>query len=375
MIESSHLRHRWITRDDDASGQWSRLSSTRERWIVARRKVIKVLVVISVAALVALTAVACGRLGGGSPAAAPGDTAPLSPEATASGVEGRGRAGRHHHRWHHHRRRSHPHLPPLRSVDPARRRAGPLLVGLHGGTGWGTQFEANSGFDRLAEANGFVVVYPDGIGIGRNNDRLRTWNAGICCGPAQKSGVDDVAFVSQLIDEISGTHHIDPNRIFVTGHSNGAMLSYRLACELSDKIAAAAVVAGTLAVQPCTPSRPVSFMEIHGTADRNVPIDGGTGDRSISRVDYPSVRTGIATMAALAGCGSEPTVTSDGDITTTTWSGGDDTTAVKLVAITAARTPGREAPPPGSTSPALRTRTTTPAARSGRSCPTHPRPA
>ena len=210
----------------------------------------------------------------------------------------------------------------------------PLLVGLHGGTGWGTQFEANSGFDRLAEANGFVVVYPDGIGIGRNNDRLRTWNAGICCGPAQKSGVDDVGFVSRLIDEISGTHHIDPNRVFVTGHSNGAMLSYRLACELSDKIAAAAVVAGTLAVEPCSPSRPVSFMEIHGTADRNVPIDGGPGDRSISRVDYPSVRTGIATMAALAGCGSEPTVTSDGDLTTTTWSGGDDTTTVKLVAIT-----------------------------------------
>ena len=212
----------------------------------------------------------------------------------------------------------------------------PLLVGLHGGVGWGTQFEANSGFDRLAEANGFLVVYPDGIGIGRNQDRLRTWNAGLCCGPAQRNGVDDVAFVSQLIDEISRTHHVDPDRVFLTGHSNGAMLSYRLACELSDKVAAAAVVAGTLAVQPCAPSRPVSFMEIHGTADRNVPIDGGAGDRSISQVDYPSVRTGIATMASLAGCAAEPSVATAGDLTTTTWSGCDAATTVKLVAITGA---------------------------------------
>src|SRR5262249_5428677 len=68
----------------------------------------------------------------------------------------------------------------------------PLLVALHGGTGWGTQFEQNSGFDHLADQHGFIVVYPDGVGIGRNGTALRTWNGGDCCGPAARQQVDDV---------------------------------------------------------------------------------------------------------------------------------------------------------------------------------------
>ena len=294
---------------------------------------IKMVIGVVAIGVVLVTLVACSRLGGGSDGAAPGDTAPLSAEAAAGTVA--------------------PGVNPVGTTSDASLTAGgvtrtyhlyvpsdlpadtpvPLLVGLHGGTGWGTQFEANSGFDRLAEANGFIVVYPDGVGIGRNADRLRTWNAGLCCGPAQKNGVDDVAFVSQVIDAVSQAHAIDPARVFVAGHSNGAMLGYRLACELSDKIAAVAVVAGTLAVQPCTPGQPVSFLEIHGTGDRNVPIDGGVGDRGISQVDYPSVRTGIATMASLNGCTGDPTVTIAGDLTTTTWGSCDGSTTVRLVAI------------------------------------------
>src|SRR5215218_9185695 len=75
----------------------------------------------------------------------------------------------------------------------------PLLVALHGGTGWGTQFERSSGLDELADRHGFVVVYPDGVGVGRNQSALRTWNGGSCYGPAARQDVDDVAFVRLLV--------------------------------------------------------------------------------------------------------------------------------------------------------------------------------
>ena len=78
----------------------------------------------------------------------------------------------------------------------------PLLVALHGGTGWGTQFEQNSGFDQLADRYGFIVVYPDGVGVGRNGTALRTWNGGGCCGPAARQEVDDVGFIRQLVEQL-----------------------------------------------------------------------------------------------------------------------------------------------------------------------------
>ena len=115
----------------------------------------------------------------------------------------------------------------------------PLLVALHGGLGSSTQFSTNSGFDGLAEANGFVVVYPDGVGGLANGTGPQTWNGGYCCGAATRLGVDDVGFVEQLLDLLARDLPVDPARIFAAGHSNGAILAYRLACELGDRIAAA----------------------------------------------------------------------------------------------------------------------------------------
>ena len=83
----------------------------------------------------------------------------------------------------------------------------PLLVALHGGTGSGTQFEQNSGFDQLADRYGFIVVYPDGVGIGRKGNALRTWNGGGCCGPAARQQVDDVGFIRQLVEQLHGVGH------------------------------------------------------------------------------------------------------------------------------------------------------------------------
>src|SRR5579872_1288024 len=108
----------------------------------------------------------------------------------------------------------------------------PLLVGLHGGLGSGPQFEADTGFDGLAQANGFIAVYPDGTPIRAGSDHL-VWNAGGCCGIADAAheNVDDVGFVAALVRHLESAYDIDPHRVFLTGHSNGALLAYAVACQ------------------------------------------------------------------------------------------------------------------------------------------------
>jgi len=188
----------------------------------------------------------------------------------------------------------------------------PLLLALHGGGGSGAQFERDSGFDGLAEADHFIVVYPDGTPT-RSGAGGRVWNAGGCCGVADQAheDVDDVAFVRALIGKLRASYPIDRRKVFATGHSNGAMLSLRLACELSDELAAVAVQSGVLFVDGCRPSQPVSVLEIHGTADENVPIDGGRGSRDISGSDYPPPLQGLKTLAARNGCPSAAKTSTD----------------------------------------------------------------
>lgn len=210
----------------------------------------------------------------------------------------------------------------------------PLLVALHGGTGSGLQFRENSGYDGLAEANGFLVVYPDGIGGLLGDDSLRTWNGGACCGRATRDDVDDVAFLRQLVDELAAEHDIDPDRVYVTGHSNGMIMSYRLVCEASDVFVAAAGQAGTLGV-PCQPDSPVSVLHLHGDADESLPIDGGRGD-GISGVDFPSPRDGIRAVADADGCDPGPTVAVDGAVSTETWVGCAPDVTVAFVTVAGA---------------------------------------
>jgi len=226
-------------------------------------------------------------------------------------------------------RTAHLYVP---ATVPARAGA-PLLVALHGGTGWGTQFESTSGFDALADEHGFIVVYPDGIGVGPEGDQLRTWNGGVCCGPAAREDVDDVAFLHKLVETISETHRIDPERVFATGHSNGMIMSYRLVCEAADVFVAAAGQAGTLGVDECAPSQPVSLRHIHGTADTNLPIDGGRGPTSIAGIDFPSPRDGIATLAQADGCSRRSRTKVAGPVTTRTWKPCDDRTVIQFVEV------------------------------------------
>lgn len=212
----------------------------------------------------------------------------------------------------------HLHLPP---AYDQRTQPLPLLIALHGGGGSGQQFEAQSGLSEKADREGFAVVYPDGQAT-PGVLKLRTWNAGRCCGrQAITSPVDDVGFIRLLIDKLTRTYRLDPRRVYATGHSNGAMLCYRLACELPDKLAAIAPNAGTMQVETaCQPSRPLPILHMHSKQDRNVPYDGGVGSRSLNGQWNPSVDSSLKVFARLSRCRvDQPTKQSEAGYTLYRW--------------------------------------------------------
>lgn len=214
----------------------------------------------------------------------------------------------------------------------------PLLVALHGGMGTSTQFARNSGFDSLAESNRFIVVYPDGIGNHAEGSGLQTWNGGYCCGPAAANSVDDVGFIRAVINRVRTQFTIDPDRTYAAGHSNGAIMAYRLACELSDLIVGIGLQAGSLGVDACNPSRPVAVIHLHGTADTNHPIAGGTGT-GIAGVAFRPARSAVEAFAGANLCIGMPTLTidpSNPDVVAATWAQCDGSTAVKYVVINGA---------------------------------------
>ena len=129
---------------------------------------------------------------------------------------------------------------------------------------------------------------------------IRTWNAGTCCGYAVSSNVDDAGFVRDLIDRLEANACVDRRRVYAAGMSNGAELSHRLACDLADRIRAIGPVAGVDVTTACAPARAVPMLEVHGTADQNVPFDGGLGCGP-SGVSTPSVADTVARRAALDG--------------------------------------------------------------------------
>jgi polyhydroxybutyrate depolymerase len=143
----------------------------------------------------------------------------------------------------------------------------PLVLELHGGGGTAANIERLTSLQAETDARGWLVARPDGVD--------RQWNDGR---PEVRAGIDDVAFLSAVIDDVATRTVLDPARVYATGISNGALMSGRLACELADRIAAVGQVAGTQGVElaaTCRPSRPVSVLVISGTADPLVPYAGG----------------------------------------------------------------------------------------------------
>ncbi|HEY2511959.1 MAG TPA: PHB depolymerase family esterase [Polyangiaceae bacterium] len=156
------------------------------------------------------------------------------------------------------------HVPA--SYDPSK--PTPLVLNFHGYRmspkleDWLTEMSAK------ADAAGFVVVYPQGVGS------PTSFNAGICCGSAAHDNVDDVAFTGAMLDRLEADLCIDARRVYATGMSNGGFMSHRLGCAMADRIAAIAPVAGVNGDPICSPSRPVPVLDFHGTDDPTVPYDG-----------------------------------------------------------------------------------------------------
>ena len=160
------------------------------------------------------------------------------------------------------------HLPSYYSTDQKR----PLLIVLHGARLSGWIAEAATGFDKIANQENFIVAYPDAI--------HQQWNDGRAPVNNPSAGIDDVGFLTQLIDYVNWKYHVAKNKVYIAGFSSGGMLAQKMALEQTDKVAAIATVASSLPMPQFTlqrmPSRPISVLMINGTRDRAFPWAGGT---------------------------------------------------------------------------------------------------
>lgn len=170
-----------------------------------------------------------------------------------------------------------------------------LVISLHGYAGWPGNQERVSGWDKLADREGFLVVYPRGTGFPLH------WRAS-----SPQTVTNDVAFISALIDELEGRYNIDPKRVYVNGFSNGGGMSFALSCELSDRIAAIGSVSGAYLYpwSDCQPQRPLPLIIFHGTADPIVPYMGGPS-RAFN-LPFPALPQWVETYAGRNGCSLNP---------------------------------------------------------------------
>lgn len=183
------------------------------------------------------------------------------------------------------------HVPP--SYDGATPTA--LVISLHGAGGWGAAQRETSQWDRVADAEGFIVAYPSAV----SGSGPRIWHEG-------DDGGKDIAFIAELIDTLEADYAIDPDRVYVNGLSNGGGMSFALSCTLYDRIAAVGLVAAA-ELEPwswCRDQRPMPVITVHGTADSLVPYLGGT--TWIYRGVFPNVPKWVARWAERNGCSPVP---------------------------------------------------------------------
>ena len=163
-----------------------------------------------------------------------------------------------------------------------RSRKYPLLVILHGSGGTGKNFPrlTRRGFEKLADANGAILAYPEGVDKGWNDYRADKEQK------AQRENIDDASFIVSMLDELAGSYPVDTRRVYAAGISNGAMMTYALACRAAGRFAAIAPVDGAMPENlalTCKPSRPVPVLIMNGTADKLVRWEGGDVTGLLSR--------------------------------------------------------------------------------------------
>jgi polyhydroxybutyrate depolymerase len=194
------------------------------------------------------------------------------------------------------------HVPPQAAAG-----ALPVLLSLHGGGGNAQQHRQSSGMDAAADRDAYIAVYPNGSG--RLGERLLTWNAGNCCGYAQRENVDDVGFIAALLDDLGRRAAIDQRRIYLAGHSNGGMMAHRLGEALPQRFAAIAAVAGAH-VPTGSAGRALPVLQIHSVDDPRALYYGGLGPPfplSNSRVLHASVDETLAAWVRRDGCDASAT--------------------------------------------------------------------
>jgi polyhydroxybutyrate depolymerase len=246
-----------------------------------------------------------------SEVASPGDSAPATPhsgerQVTVDGTQ----------------RRYHVVIPPGETSMPA-------VVALHDAGNTVDGMQEVTQLDRAAARHGFAAVFP-----AATTEAKRTWNAGFCCGAGPSAGVDDMAFLDAVLEELAAEERIDADRVHLAGVSNGAVMAYRYACARADRVAGVGSVAGTMNPDTCQPSAPVPVVEIHGTADEVVPFEGGAMPDFVQATRPAMGAEALAARwAELNGCAGEPTVSGEPPVTRTRWQGCDAQAGVQLLAI------------------------------------------
>jgi polyhydroxybutyrate depolymerase len=206
-----------------------------------------------------------------------------------------------------------------------------MVVLLHGCGSSGDEFAAITHFNEQAAAAGIVAVYPDGLanyGPGFNH----CWNEYL-----DPTLADDFTFLSQLIDQLTKNLPIDKNRVFVAGLQSGGHMAYTLACAIPERIAAIASISGGMPLDEqkvlmrCSdnkPAKPVSVMEMHGTADSFIPYEGG------GVLNAPPIVDVVKYWATVDGCTGDPSVNQSGITKTTLWKHCSGTSVVRLDTVT-----------------------------------------
>jgi polyhydroxybutyrate depolymerase len=181
----------------------------------------------------------------------------------------------------------------------------PVVLILHGGGGDGASTARTTAMNDTADESGFIAVYPNGYPVGGGR---HSWNAGTCCEPAVSRDADDVGFIRAVLDDLDRLYSVDLSRVYATGISNGAMMSYVLASELSERIAAIAPVAAAMGFDEIESTRPVPVLHIHGSEDRNAPPAGGVGPNSLAGIVHLPLQDCIQRWVRFNGCSPTPVV-------------------------------------------------------------------
>lgn len=200
------------------------------------------------------------------------------------------------------------HIPSIAEKDKEL----PLLIVLHGSYGTGRKMQLGLGFDSYADERGFYIAYPDAYQQ-RGSRQTARWNDGRDTLASSQMGVDDVKFILSMIDDIATKVPLDRTQVYVTGASNGGMMTYRLGCEAPQAFAGIAPVIANIPVpiaSDCQPVGPISFLAINGDTDPFIPIEGGEVCENVKRGCEKGFVIGIADsvkkFAVANSCSTEP---------------------------------------------------------------------